>query len=461
MKLRLKQMIAATALAWLALAPPGFAAFQIIGDDICVVASEYKKFEAEIERARKGDLSRSNSTLVNPRKNRPPIKEKYSTQVSLTKDSGGNAHVAAVALVSDDGCDVRVNGEQWLKESGKGHDISRGLRRYGKLLLPGDENRFDIEYSQTFYDPAVLENDLDGLTMVVLPIEIDISVKDSRGNVNDRILVKKGETIDVAINPAFWEHDLPGNNNIEWEIGRANDFLGTIKWIPLEETGAKVSLRMRESGIFRIRASIRGKYYYYRRHSDIPNHKGKERLSKGDFDYVGVYTHRTQKRMVETAYRYCMINSKEFLKSTKFDVELYGGRNRNDEFVGADKCNIFVFVVADECGVEIGLRVRGYDEFPYLYHSPPTVSEWGNQDEKIASTPPPFWIYYHIDKWRRPEPGFVVMSPIHMGIVDYDGSWISAGRNGVNKLACIGSDGIGSLGYMYNKTTAVRNRESD
>ena len=68
-----------------------------------------------------------------------------------------------------------------------------------------------------------------------------------------------------------------------------------------------------------------GKYYYYRRHSDIPNHKGKERLSKGDFDYVGVYTHRTQKRMVETAYRYCMINSKEFLKGNY--IQNYTGLN--------------------------------------------------------------------------------------------------------------------------------------
>lgn len=244
MKTKLLTLTIAVALGWFAFAPSGFAAFEILGDDICSVVSEYSCFESEIERARRGELAQSNSTLVNPRKNLPPIKEKYSTQISLTTDTDGNAHVAAVALISDDGCDVRVNGTQWLKESGKGHDISKGLRRYGKLLLPGDENRFDIEYSQTFYDPAVLENDLDGLTMVVIPIPIDISVKDSSGKMNDRILVKKGETIEVAIHPVFWEHDLPGNNKIEWEIGRIDATGNVSDWWSCIEMGAKVLLKM-------------------------------------------------------------------------------------------------------------------------------------------------------------------------------------------------------------------------
>ena len=440
MKLRLKQMIAVTALAWLALAPPGFAAFQIIGDDICVVAESTGQFEDEIERARKGDLSRSNSTLVNPRKNRPPIKEKYSTQVSLTKDSGGNAHVAAVALVSDDGCDVRVNGEQWLKESGKGHDISRGLRRYGKLLLPGDENRFDIEYSQTFYDPAVLENDLDGLTMVVLPIEIDISVKDSRGNVNDRILVKKGETIDVAINPAFWEHDLPGNNNIEWEIGRLSG-TGNVSWEKVGLKGAKISIQMTTSGIFRIRAVINDENFDYRRHQDVPNHKDVVGLQEGDYDYIGVYDYDIQKKLVDRAYFYCDQKSDKFLQDKPFDLGAYSSLNPifPSQMKGAPKCNIFVYVVAYDVGVKIDMILR----LPFMYRTPPLVEEWCNPAEKIKTSPyPRQWTHYYDQ--RFPEPGFIVCGTEHMGILDYDGRWISAGDvNVVNKRACfprIGKD---------------------
>ena len=462
MKLRLKQMIAVTALAWLALAPPGFAAFQIIGDDICVVASEYKKFEAEIERARKGDLSRSNSTLVNPRKNRPPIKEKYSTQVSLTKDSGGNAHVAAVALVSDDGCDVRVNGEQWLKESGKGHDISRGLRRYGKLLLPGDENRFDIEYSQTFYDPAVLENDLDGLTMVVLPIEIDISVKDSRGNVNDRILVKKGETIDVALHPMFWEHDLPGNNNIEWELECVSS-TGKFSSRPITATGTNISFTINESGIYRICAIINGERYYYRRHEDVPYHKGMTGLRAGDFDYVGVYTYETQRKMVDRAFSYCREASTKFAYGKEFDFTEYGYSNflLKKRLANANKCNIFVFAVAHEERILIHLKdreftVAGMPTGLEFYKSPPTVKEWRDSNEKIETTPAPNWTWLKVDATMQPEPGHVVMDDVHMGILDYDGSWISAGPSNVNKKAC-----IYGCGYTPYNVSILRERKSD
>ena len=433
MKLRLKQMIAGSVLAWLALAPPGFAAFQIIGDDICVVASEYKKFEAEIERARKGDLSRSNSTLVNPRKNCPPIKEKYSTQVSLTKDSGGNAHVAAVALVSDDGCDVRVNGEQWLKESGKGHDISRGLRRYGKLLLPGDENRFDIEYSQTFYDPAVLENDLDGLTMVVLPIEIDISVKDSRENVNDRILVKKGETIDVAINPAFWEHDLPGNNNIEWEIGRMNQY-GDFIWKKLnKKSGPKISVQMEEAGIFRIRAVINNKHYDYLRHEDVPHHSGLFGLNRGDVDFVGVCESEFQKQVVASAYSYCAGKSTKFALDDTIDLTSYGGKQPNSNYKDAWKCNILVFVCSYEANAAIKMQPRGF--LFRWYSSPPTVSEWEDPSFVIDTTPKPDWKH---SLTRTPCPGMVMTSQGHMGIFDYDGFWITAGEFFVSKWVRLG-----------------------
>ena len=327
MKTKLLTLTIAVALGWFAFAPSGFAAFEILGDDICSVVSEYSCFELEIERARRGELAQSNSTLVNPRKNLPPVKEKYSTQISLTTDTDGYAHVAAVALISDDGCGVRVNGTQWLKESGKGHDISKGLRRYGKLLLPGDENRFDIEYSQTFYDPAVLENDLDGLTMVVMPIPIDISVKDSIGKMNDRILVKKGEAIEVAIHPVFWEHNLPGNNKIEWEIGRIDATGNVSDWWSCIEMGAKVLLKMDYSGIFKIRAKINGNYFYYRRHQDVVNHESVLGLQKGDYDFVGVCSTEFQKKVVLGAYSYCLKKSEKFAKASPIDLTVYGGFN--------------------------------------------------------------------------------------------------------------------------------------
>ena len=462
MKTKLLTLTIAVALGWFAFALSGFAAFEILGDDICSVVSEYSCFEAEIERARRGELAQSNSTLVNPRKNLSPIKEKYSTQISLTKDTDGNAHVAAVALVSDDGCDVRINGTQWLKEGGKGHDISKGLRRYGKLLLPGDENRFDIEYSQTFYDPAVLENDLDGLTMVVMPIPIDISVKDSSGKMNDRILVKKGETIEVAIHPVFWEHDLPGNDKIEWELERV-DSTGKFSPSPITATGTNVSVTIKESGIYRICAIINGGRYYYRRHEDVPHHNGMFGLRAGDFDYVGVYTYETQRKIVGRAFSYCREASTKFAYGKDFDFAEYGYSNflLKKRLANANKCNIFVFAVAYEERILIHLKdreftVAGMPTGLEFYKSPPTVKEWMDSSEKIETTPAPNWAWLKVEATTLPEPGHVVMDDAHMGILDYDGSWISAGPSNVNKKAC-----IYGCGYIPYGASILRERKSD
>lgn len=454
MKTKLLTLTIAVALGWFAFAPSGFAAFEILGDDICSVVSEYSCFEAEVERARRGELAQSNSTLVNPGKNLPPIKEKYSTQISLTTDTDGNAHVAAVALVSDDGCDVLINGTQWLKESGKGHDISKGLRRYGKLLLPGDENRFDIEYSQTFYDPAVLENDLDGLTMVVMPIPIDISVKDSNGKMNDRILVKKGETIEVAIHPMFWEHDLPGNDKIEWEIGRINSSGEVSRWWSCIEMGPKVLLKMDYSGIFKIRAKINGEYFYYRRHQDveIPVHPDVRlylnthgALAMGGFDFVGVCESEFQKQVVFNAYHYCQTQSTKFAKNTSIDLSSYGTGLPKNNFQGMPKCNIFVFVVSHESGAKIKMKERGLWE---TYFSPPLVKEWKNKSVIIETTPTPNWT---ISERYFPIPGFAIASGGHMGIVDYDGFWIHANSYYVCKTI--------ELGFIGRPTEILRERE--
>ena len=434
--------------------PSGFAAFEILGDDICSVVSEYSCFEAEIERARRGELAQSNSTLVNPRKNLPPIKEKYSTQISLTTDTDGNTHVAAIALVSDDGCDVRVNGTQWLNESGKGHDISTGVRRYGELLLPGDENRFDIEYSQTFYDPAVLENDLDGLTMVVMPIPIDISVKDSSGKMNDRILVKKGETIEVALHPMFWEHDLPGNDKIEWILEQIT-YTGKFVARKLDETGAKISLKMDTAGIFRICAVINGERYYYLRHEDAVNSGSFSLLKRGYIDAIGVCEADYEIQMVNNAYAYCSHASKKFAKASTIKPG-YGVTSpidcflQENDYADAWKCNIFVFVVENEsliavrpCKRNQKIQILGGTIFEHIYYSPPTVSEMNNPTFRIPLVvgQSPHFSPEEIEL----RPGIVIMDSQHTGILDYDGFWINAGEAEVHKRFFLTNTRIRSL----------------
>ncbi|MCR5183699.1 MAG: hypothetical protein K6B46_03255, partial [Opitutales bacterium] len=246
------------------------AACVVSGDAIYKIVSFYQDFESEISAASAGNLVCSNSTIVNPEKENKPIEIiDYNLSINLDGNDEQPASVALVALVSDDGCDAFLDEKQWISECKKGQDISTGARRYHELLLPGVENSLKIKYSQTFYDPEILDEDLDGLSLILFPIEIDISVKDALGKMNDRILVKKGEIIEIALSPIFWREKLPDNKLIEWELGQLNSD-GNFTWNKITETGAKISLKMKDSGIFKLRACINGQYFYYLRHQDVP-----------------------------------------------------------------------------------------------------------------------------------------------------------------------------------------------
>jgi len=407
---------------------------EISGDAIYKEVLTPTKFEEEIVRASEGNLVRANSTIVNPEKNLPPEILDYSATVALTMGRDGNTHVAAAVLVSDDGCSVFVNGHQWLDQCETGHDISEGVRRYDKLLLPGDENRFDIKYSQTFYDPEILANDLDGLSLIVFPIPIDISVRDSNGNVNDRILVKKGEVVEVALNPIFWEYDLPGNENIYWEVGQI-DAQGNETWRRLPETGTKISFPTSTLGIFKLRAKINGQDFYYLRHQSVPLHDDYRELKKGAHDYVGVCSVEFQKQLIDVAYGFCKERSTKFSKASPIDLSPYGNyKQPNGDYADAWKCNIFVYVSSWIAGGRIKMIKRGT---PFLssYYSPPVVNEWKNAGFSIAEKTGRYWVFL---KNSPPEPGLAITAERHMGILDYDGYWINAGPYFVHKRIKIG-----------------------
>ena len=366
------------------------AACVVSGDAIYKIVSFYQDFEAEISAASAGNLICSNSTIVNPKKeNKPTEIIDYNLSINLDGNDEQPASVALVALVSDDGCDAFLDEKQWILECKKGQDISTGARRYHELLLPGAENNFKIKYSQTFYDPEILDEDLDGLSLIVFPIEIDISVKDPSGKMNDRILVKKGEIIEIAINPIFWREKLPDNKLIEWELGQLNRD-ACFTWNKITETGAKISLKMKDSGIFKLRAHINGQYFYYLRHQDVPNCENENRLYAGADDFIGVYEKEIDFILLNTAYSYN--DAKKFAKSAQIKpgygvtspINAFGNETN---YKDAWKCNIFVFVMENESGINAKSikRIQKYDIlnmniFYHEYYSPATVLESNSEN---------------------------------------------------------------------------------
>lgn len=113
-----------------------------------------------------------------------------------------------------------------------------------------------------------------------------------------------------------------------------------------------------------------------------------------------------------------------------------------------DKCNAFVYHKCYEAGIEVPLT-RG-EEWLGFRTSPPLAIDWWN-DNSLRKKDMSGNIITTIDipNWSRlpddamPQPGFVVARPVlgarpdkyssHVGIFDYDGSWISAGPLKVNK----------------------------
>lgn len=166
--------------------------------DLCGTLEEY---ETKISNALKGQVLIPNADVV--KKGDQPKTIPYQATIEFKKPQSGRrtqpTSIGLVTLVSDDGCDITVNGEKWLSESGKGHDISKGKRVYPKILLDGRKNTFSITYSQTYYDPDSTKEDLDGISLIIAAIPIDISVRkeNDEKSMNNRVLVTSQEKIEL------------------------------------------------------------------------------------------------------------------------------------------------------------------------------------------------------------------------------------------------------------------------
>ena len=122
--------------------------------------------------------------------------------------------------------------------------------------------------------------------------------------------------------------------------------------------------------------------------------------------------------------------AKSFIGSAAYvemaDVPAQYGFSASPGWYDVYKCNLFVAHRAVQCGLTVpaihGRLWRAY---------PPLANEWGNRS-------------FVIDRWEcvdsavYPQPGYVSSEsarggPGHMGIVDFDGKGISAGKDNVNR----------------------------
>ena len=241
-----------------------------------------------------GEVKIPNTTKVTDPKS--PSTIPYNGKISLKdfKDEriSQPTTVAWLSLVSDDGCDISYttgNGEKtdWLKEYGKGHDISKGRRDCPHVLKAGSYN-FQIKYSQTYYNPKPGTSDLDGISLVVAPIVVDICIGEkSIPYSKSHLFLEKKTELRLAINKIYLAKGPSENSediSITWEAQTYSKcpqrFNGVIlacnhtfqpnngAWKPIGK-GPCITYTPTEAEL--IRVTIGDKSFYY---EGIPNRLG-------------------------------------------------------------------------------------------------------------------------------------------------------------------------------------------
>ncbi len=258
------------------------------------VVNDLSLLAAKLKQCCAGELKIPNTTKVTDPKS--PSTIPYNGKISLKdfKDEriSQPTTVAWLSLISDDGCDIAYttgDGEKtdWLKEHGKGHDISKGRRDCPHVLKAGSYN-FQIKYSQTYYNPKPGTSDLDGISLVVAPIVVDICIGEkSIPYSKSHLFLEKKTELRLAINKIYLAKGPSENSediSITWEAQTYSKcpqrFNGVIlacnhtfqpnngAWKPIGK-GPCITYTPTEAEL--IRVTIGDKSFYY---EGIPNRLG-------------------------------------------------------------------------------------------------------------------------------------------------------------------------------------------
>ena len=213
-------------------------------------------------------------------------------------------------------------------------------------------------------------------------------------------------------------------------------------------TGWNYTLPVAEPGIWKVLARItlpNGNT------TDIPFIRFKDALygfdSAGDFNpvlragrthFYGIASHYLQLKVLDDARAH--LGSTAYAK--KLQMDTVPDHPDNPANTGSPKCNIFVF---HQLYKQLETRVPYYyrwsrSKFSWVVAAPAARQDWWDSPPENV----PILNFVWTQRWvtSRPEPGDVVSSPSggpvgsnsgHMGILDYDGSWINAGTNHVNR----------------------------
>lgn len=421
------------------------------------VASSETEYANKIQKALGGEVKVPNATRVTSED--PPDLSHFIAGATLPSPPEKSPrkqplYLGLLTLISDDGCDIKVHLQEWLKEAGSGHDISAGQRDYTKILYPQDY-AFHIIYSQVYYDPKPEEEDLDGISLILRLIPVDVSVrkKGDPSSMNNRVLITKGSAVKFAFHPNFFDNDTAPQlqDKITWEYNQLDGNGNLLGWKSCEGAkGVYANYIFEEGGIYQIRAVLEQRTFMYEMRNTAPLSYENKHLSIGAPDYVGVTDMQVQIDLVKEAFTH--LGSTEYAKSSALKPPLgYGMTPDKLTYEGSYKCNIFVFMQANKVGATV--PVYKYERGTKIW-APPAVAELKNETISLTNKNNTEWTWLDV-RSALPEPGWVVISNAHCGILDYDGSWINAGRDNVNKKVHLIIE-PGEFDWLQYKLHAIR-----
>lgn len=160
-------------------------------------------------------------------------------------------------------------------------------------------------------------------------------------------------------------------------------------------------------------------------------------LRAGKSHFYGIASHPLQLKVLEDARSY--LGSTAYAKKNQIDT--VPNHPNNPSNTDSPKCNIFVY---HQIYKQIETRVPFYyrwsrSNFSWVVAAPAARQDWWDSPPENV----PLLEFVWNQRWvtAMPEPGDIVSSggggpgsSGHMGILDYDGSWINAGTNHVNRF---------------------------
>ncbi len=288
------------------------------------------------------------------------------------------------------------------------------------------------------------------LTAYLLPVEVVVRKKAEATASETGLLVKKGAVITFDVNGAApaSTFQLPPET-VKWKSRQLKHDGTTTNWTDVPGQGPELDFTTNETGVFEAKAvlTLQGDQtqdFPLTRKKDAPHADSSAGVVQdfhkaGAIDYFGVADAQWQIDVRNAALGSL---GSEFYKN-EGECVVQGSTTAPNP---SNKCNIFIYHKCGDAGPPVPLTRGG---IPGWRTGPPLAIDWWNDNSGRTDDAGRTITSFEIPNWSRlpdatmPQPGLIVAHPnlagnpdqysSHVGIFDYDGSWISAGFAKVNK----------------------------